>query len=886
MDKNRIFIYIPVKSQLFFSVEKTTFTFLPRLQRMQSDITGDAIKPPRLSFYATGWLITFFFFVFAVEIGSFTWIQIWVLMHGIFWYQLNRYILSNISILPELLILALLLLCGLQSLYWDSLYDNFIRGIPADGHLGFLPGLISAFISLLFGFLLISNFKDEKESKPSPERHAVNQGVLIPFLLIGIAGHYLVFFEHRYYLFLFQLILLLFLLNYTTWLERLSRRESWIYFWILLVIFYFFQEPKGYHEIKLLSAQQKLTWLSLPLYLYLSVKMYVLALLIRIPIVIIYNHARLSGKLRIAGLFQSTLPQIFQFIFLIIIFYFFISSWQAQEMRRIVNVLFEEPAQLSPSITVHKILKSGHNTHLKLEGYKSFKMDENLPSNGIIRLNTMAGQPEFFLYSRKNSYLETISFIHIDTLFCNSLAKNLPLLAGNGIIMYPFTPKTWQAFFYERDFLEDKSQAKIYPFDITTNINEWVMGSSINEPRDTKSRIVVFGRDVSTYRQKFIVGRLLYPIVIDNTTAQDLFAFDIFLSLQTSFFSSTMSHIVLYLIILYFLFNLFIIRRVGKFGEQINKIIIQKFEQLKAGIGEISSGNLEYKLRMEGEDEFVELANHFNRMGGQLKQKINEAREKERLDHELQIARQVQLSLLPAKLPRVEGYEISASMKTANEVGGDFYDLIPLDKNRYLFTVGDVSGKGSSAAFYMAQFISLLRFSPQFTAEPLELTRRLNDYFSTQLADRQVFVTAIVGILNADKNKIEYVRAGHNFPILLPGNAQQKIQEIDTRGIGIGLTKSDEMFRDKIEIKRMTLHAGDILLLFTDGVVEAAIDTGANQKAEVFGEKRFRSLLQTARQKSGKTLVKLINNELDLFYGDNPRIDDHTLFVINRLNKT
>jgi serine phosphatase RsbU (regulator of sigma subunit) len=840
------------------------------LREIGETLESAAISPARLIFNSIGWILTFFFAIAALEIGSFTWIQIWLFGYGLFWYRLNREIMSQIPIPIELLLLSLLILSGLQYLYWGNLFADIQQNVSIDGRLGFFLGLLTAFSILLVGWLLISN--QEKTAK-------VKQGPLITLILLGYAAHLIIFYEHYYYFYLFQLLLLLYLLNYTTWLEKLSRRDLWLYFWIALVVFIIFREPAGLHEIKLVAAPQKLTWLSLPLYFFLVVKIYFLALVIRIPIVIIYNHARLSGKLWIAGLFQSTFPQIIQFIFLVLIFYFFISSWQAQEMRRTISEFLE-----SEHANLNSFIAKGSAIHLP--DYEPGQIHDSAPRQGIISLNSIKNDPDYFLYNRLSSDSETLSLIRIDTLFCNTLSRQLTLLAGNGVMMYPFAPKPWQSFFYEQDFVEDKTQAKIYPFDFTTDNQAWSISSSIENLDTDEPRIIVLGKDIATFNQKFIVGRLLYPVVTRGQNESLLFAFDIILTMRFSFFSSTMANIVISLIILFVLVNLFIIRRVGKFGAQINKIIIQKFGQLKTGIRAISSGNLEYKLKMEGEDEFVELADHFNRMGDQLQQTIAKAREKDRLDHELQIARQVQISLLPGKLPNVKGYEIAATMKTANEVGGDFYDLISLGNNRFLFTVGDVSGKGSSAAFYMAQFISLLRFSPQFTSEPRELAQRLNEYFSTQLVDRQVFVTSIIGILDATKNQIQYVRAGHNFPILIPGDIKKDINEINTRGIGIGLTKSEKMFSQKLELKSLTLRPGDSFILFTDGIVEAARGTGGDSKAEVFGDTRFKLLLQDARHKSAKALMLHVNNELDKFYGQDPRVDDHTLIIINRLKKT
>ena len=237
------------------------------------------------------------------------------------------------------------------------------------------------------------------------------------------------------------------------------------------------------------------------------------------------------------------------------------------------------------------------------------------------------------------------------------------------------------------------------------------------------------------------------------------------------------------------------------------------------------------------------------------------------------------------KLPEIRGFRIAASIKTANEIGGDFYDIIPVGEHQYLITIGDVSGKGSSAAFYMAQYISLLRYTRQFTTNPAEITLRINTYFATQIADRQIFITAIIGILDTQTSQVEFVRAGHTLPILIPGDLHKDITEIPSKGIGIGLTKTEKMFKKKNELKTISLETGDMLVFYTDGVVEAAHPYENNHSPENFieyGEQRFIELLDHSRGTSPTELIEICMADLDKFYADNIRVDDHTLFFIQK----
>jgi serine phosphatase RsbU (regulator of sigma subunit) len=185
----------------------------------------------------------------------------------------------------------------------------------------------------------------------------------------------------------------------------------------------------------------------------------------------------------------------------------------------------------------------------------------------------------------------------------------------------------------------------------------------------------------------------------------------------------------------------------------------------------------------------------------------------------------------------------------------------------------------------MAQIISLLRFSQQFTLEPKEIVLRLNQYFATQIKDRQIFITAIVGILDTEKNTLQFVRAGHPLPIIIPGNHQKEIKEMRCKGLGIGLTNSPQKYEETIQVVKIEMTAADLLLFYTDGVVEAARPSAVQIRGgmEVFGEKRLKDILTMARGKNASQILSIVSNELNEFYIDHPQVDDHTLLIIQKL---
>jgi serine phosphatase RsbU (regulator of sigma subunit) len=827
--------------------------------------------------------------------------QVWIVFQIFFLYQLNKLLVSKVRVPVDLLLLIVLTVSSLQ----NNILSTTLLTLPEEISLGFFPTFFLALQILMFGLILVSNASLWKgidhhtfinHSIPDNQKVSkINQGSLIVYALIGYVAYFVVLFEHQYILYLFQFFILLTLLNKTNWLERLTKPELIAYFWLFLLIFYFYGDPAGLESAKFIETGQKITWFVFPFYCHLLIKMYLLAVVIKIPVVLIYNHATLSRKMWIAGLFQSSFPQLIQFIFLCFVFFALISSWQAENLRETLERQVEKISrdEIYPSLIAKRIPLGMVTTPVILPDYIPTQISDKEGKYGIIALTKTQrrakrdfNKDDYFLYVKSSqSETEYLNLVKLDTAFISLLTRDLSYLAGSGLIMYPYTMREWQKFIFDVKIFEQQEESKIYPFGIFSLNDSWSIISRKSPADSTKNRIVILGSEDIFGNQEMILGRMFIPIKNSRSSDPLYFAMDIYLDIYAIFSPSNVGQFIWVLLLIFILFNSLVIRQVGKFGAQINKIILQKFSLLKVGIQQVARGNLDYKFNMEGEDEFVELAGHFNEMSLRLKDTIAQAREKDRLDHELKIARQVQLSLLPAKLPDIEGYKIAASIKTANEIGGDFYDMVPVGENKYLFTIGDVSGKGSSAAFYMAQFISLLRFSQQFTNKPDEIAIRMNKYFSNQIVDRQIFITAIIGVLDLVKNTVEVVRAGHTLPIVMPGDKKKEISEINVEGLGLGLTKTEATFKNKIKLKRIALNPGDIIVLYTDGVVEAAREPseGSIEKdIEVYGEERFKELLSSSRDLDATELIDTCDADLNIFYGDNPRVDDHTLFFLQR----
>jgi serine phosphatase RsbU (regulator of sigma subunit) len=835
--------------------------------------------------HALGWWLTFFLAFHAYEQDYYARFFLF-LIHGYFWYSLNKSLLTKLLPPIEILLAAVLFIAVL-----DFSLLNATKNLPVLESLSLFEGwtlrgiihkFLLSFLVLFLGLIILIGSKKE-------------QGVLIIYILFGVAGHWIFFYDQHTFLIIFQFFLFFSLLKRTAWLETLTRVELLIYFAVLLWFFLLVTEPAFFKFFadSVTEPPQAITF-SLPYFLYMTIKLYWLALLVRIPMVVIYNHAGLSRKLRIAGLLQSTFPLFIQLSVLILIFFLFTSGWQANQLRDRLMQSIETSLAENPQ----RFHSDSGNFSIDLPGYAPLPVNPSIPRMGVMEV-TMAvdslseERRDYFFYARESSEEETeYKLLKIDSTFFDQAGADLYLLAGTGLLAYQQSPGRWMQLFNKIQLWQPHEVFRINPFALIFPLASGfesdpnvVRNRFIDQPQYNKNwRFSIVG--YSFNNPLLIAGRLNIPLVSHSVPSDKVFIIDIYFDLRSIWQWNFLTQIMLALFILFILFNSLIIRRVIAFGSQINDSVVHKFAEIKNGIRQVSSGNLDYQVEIEGEDEFVELADRFNQMSVRLQETIAEAREKDRLDQELKIARQVQLSLLPERLPEITGYEIVAHLQTATEIGGDFYDVIALDEDRFLFALGDVSGKGSSAAFYMAQLISLLRFLPRFTEKPQEIAQRLNEYMMHQVSDRQIFVTAVIGVLNTMNHQVELVRAGHNLPILLKPGTKNVFKEIQCPGLGIGLTKSADAFAKALRPYRFTFGNNVKLILYSDGIVEAirpkTSEGTDGEDFEMYGEDRLKALLIEKQLLPANELLGQVTADLDRFYGSHPRVDDHTILILEK----
>ncbi len=249
---------------------------------------------------------------------------------------------------------------------------------------------------------------------------------------------------------------------------------------------------------------------------------------------------------------------------------------------------------------------------------------------------------------------------------------------------------------------------------------------------------------------------------------------------------------------------------------------------------------------------------------------IKESIEKERLEKELDIAREIQYKIIPSEPPKLNNLEISTIFVPAFEVGGDYFDFFRPDEENIAFIIADVSGKGISAAFVMAELKGIFETLLSRKLNPAEALIKANKILTKSLPAKE-FVTITFGILNVYSGKFKFARAGHTELLRLTDSS---IDEYLPDGIGVGLSAGGK-FEQTLEEKEIQLNEGDFVILFTDGVTEAQ-----NKYSEMFGLERLkRTLLQNAN-KNLNEILNIVMKEVSLFSKERQQHDDITLLLI------
>lgn len=306
----------------------------------------------------------------------------------------------------------------------------------------------------------------------------------------------------------------------------------------------------------------------------------------------------------------------------------------------------------------------------------------------------------------------------------------------------------------------------------------------------------------------------------------------------------------------------------------IQKLVVRKVEVINKELGEIINGNLDVVVDVKTCIEFEKLSDDINHTVNTLKRYIDEA--KKRIDDELAFAQAIQLSSIPNVFPAFpdrKEFDLFATMKTAKEVGGDFYDYYIIDKDHLAFTIADVSGKGIPAAMFMMESKVMLKNLAKTLISPEEVVSRANDGLA-QNNDANMFVTAWFGVLDLKTGHVKFANAGHNSPLIYRKDGSW---EYITQKKNLVLAAMEGM---KYTLQEFDLNPGDRIYLYTDGVTEATRSDGA-----LYGEDRLQKYLNKAKNDSLEDVLKGVKKDIDQFIDGADQFDDITMLTIEYRGK-
>lgn len=301
----------------------------------------------------------------------------------------------------------------------------------------------------------------------------------------------------------------------------------------------------------------------------------------------------------------------------------------------------------------------------------------------------------------------------------------------------------------------------------------------------------------------------------------------------------------------------------------VRKLVVKNIHKVNASLSAITEGKLDTVVDVRSHVEFDSLSNDINATVDTLKRYIKEA--EERIDAELAFAKAIQHSALPSVFPPYPNrkeFEIYATMHTAKEVGGDFYDFYFVDEDNLAFLIADVSGKGIPAAMFMMQSKTIIKSCAESGMSVEQVFTVANEKLC-EGNDAGMFVTAWMGILNTKTGKVLFANAGHNPPLVK--HADGTYEYLKSRA-GFVLAGMEGVRYRKNEVE---LAPGDAIYLYTDGVTEATDINNA-----LYGEERLHTVLEKLKDAAPQVICDEVKRDVDAFVGEAPQFDDITMLAL------
>jgi sigma-B regulation protein RsbU (phosphoserine phosphatase) len=312
-------------------------------------------------------------------------------------------------------------------------------------------------------------------------------------------------------------------------------------------------------------------------------------------------------------------------------------------------------------------------------------------------------------------------------------------------------------------------------------------------------------------------------------------------------------------------------------GLALARSITSSVHELFMGTERVQQGDFTHRIDIQSKDQLGELAESFNQMTGSIENLLQTAAEKKRLEEELRIARKIQMSLLPRGPIEVPGLAITALCVPAREVGGDYYDFFNVGDRRIGVLIADVSGKGTSAALYMAELKGLMLSLSQIYQSPRQLLLEVNRILSENL-DTRSFITMTYAVIDLNEGLLTFARAGHTPLIYLSGDGDANVAQVLAPSglvVGLRIPGAAQKFADLLEEDSLPLNKGDVLVFYTDGITEAM-----NASSDLFGDSRLGGLITEHGHLDAADLRERILREIESFVGAADQHDDMTMILI------
>jgi serine phosphatase RsbU (regulator of sigma subunit) len=297
-------------------------------------------------------------------------------------------------------------------------------------------------------------------------------------------------------------------------------------------------------------------------------------------------------------------------------------------------------------------------------------------------------------------------------------------------------------------------------------------------------------------------------------------------------------------------------------------------DEIITGMERVGDGDLGYTLKTFPQVEFEKMSRIFNAMVASLKHSMRElaetVTERERINRELEIAADLNRKAMVDVPPEMPGLQVAASNVPAKEVGGDYYDVLPIDANRTGLLIADAAGKGFHSTLLMTHTRSVFRVLAQDSHTPASILGKTNDFLCREQPGlKGLFITFFYAIYDAESRKLTYANAGHHLPLLISGS------DGSTRSLAAQNLPLSILENQRYEEGSVALDRGDIVLLYTDGVIEAS-----NTARDMFGLNRLAKIVEGARAEHPHVILDQIAASVRAFAGSAPQFDDMTLLVL------